>query len=459
MTLTLTLPLGEKIYTGRQVTFEAPCSSEGLTGLIVEGVTYDLVNALGTPLVSNSFDSGAMVSVIFNAEKLKAYVQNADTNAYLEGKFNDVGGSATSHINNKNNPHGVTAKQVGAATEEYAEGKANYAYRKVISMGEQLVINGNGYLKDSTNFYRLEFDSSKKNNSFGSFKNPTATGYGSWSDLMPIDPEKDYIFSVDATTKNGLGTLFSSFRYYDADGNELGYSGYKGAQADVPPVDSWATYTAILKASDRPEGTVQIAINWLVNHTSQDDYVWITNVSIVPINPYNVTASQVGLGNVPNVATNDQTPTYSDITTLATLTSGEKLSVAFQKIKLAITNLINHIGNKNNPHAVTASQVGAAASSHTHSKSEISDFPTSIAPTAHTHSKTEITDFPSSMTPSSHIHAASDIKAGTFADTGVIAKTGTDYTTYRIRNIAANTTDMTAKSSALTNGNIYFQYE
>lgn len=75
-------------------------------------------------------------------------------------------------------------------------------------------------------------------------------------------------------------------------------------------------------------------------------------------NPHLVTKSQVGLGNVPNVATNDQTPTYSDTTTLATLTSGEKLSVAFSKIKLAITNLINHIANKNNPHAVTKAQVG-----------------------------------------------------------------------------------------------------
>ena len=62
-------------------------------------------------------------------------------------------------------------------------------------------------------------------------------------------------------------------------------------------------------------------------------------------NPHKVTKSQVGLGNVPNVATNDQTPTYSDTTTLATLSSGEKLNVALQKIKCAITNLINHIGS------------------------------------------------------------------------------------------------------------------
>ena len=75
-------------------------------------------------------------------------------------------------------------------------------------------------------------------------------------------------------------------------------------------------------------------------------------------NPHSVTKSQVGLWNVPNVATNDQTPTYSDTTTLVTLSSGEKISIAFAKIKLAITTLIKHLVNKSNPHGVTKSQVG-----------------------------------------------------------------------------------------------------
>lgn len=71
------------------------------------------------------------------------------------------------------------------------------------------------------------------------------------------------------------------------------------------------------------------------------------------------TAEEVGLGNVPNVATNDQVPTYSEASTLATLISGEKLSVIFGKIKKAITELIAHIVNKSNPHEVTAEQIGA----------------------------------------------------------------------------------------------------
>ena len=76
-------------------------------------------------------------------------------------------------------------------------------------------------------------------------------------------------------------------------------------------------------------------------------------------NPHNVTAAQVGLGNVPNKATNDLQPTYTELSTLDKLTSGEKLSVAFSKIAYAIKVLIAHISNASNPHWVTASQTGA----------------------------------------------------------------------------------------------------
>lgn len=76
-------------------------------------------------------------------------------------------------------------------------------------------------------------------------------------------------------------------------------------------------------------------------------------------NPHNVTAAQVGLGNVPNKATNDLQPTYTEADTLSNLISGERLAVAFGKIAKAIADFISHIGNKSNPHGVTASQAGA----------------------------------------------------------------------------------------------------
>lgn len=63
-------------------------------------------------------------------------------------------------------------------------------------------------------------------------------------------------------------------------------------------------------------------------------------------NPHNVTKEQVGLGKVPNVTTNDQTPTFTEASKLEILSSGEKLSTAFGKIAKAIKDFISHIVTK-----------------------------------------------------------------------------------------------------------------
>lgn len=60
-------------------------------------------------------------------------------------------------------------------------------------------------------------------------------------------------------------------------------------------------------------------------------------------NPHEVSKEQVGLGNVPNVATNDQIPTYTPEATAVGLISGETLSTAFGKIAGAISSLIYHL--------------------------------------------------------------------------------------------------------------------
>ena len=75
-------------------------------------------------------------------------------------------------------------------------------------------------------------------------------------------------------------------------------------------------------------------------------------------NPHAVTKAQVGLGNVPNLATNDQTPTYTEAASLELLSSGEKLSTAFGKLARAVRSLSGHLLALDNPHGVTKSQVG-----------------------------------------------------------------------------------------------------
>lgn len=88
-------------------------------------------------------------------------------------------------------------------------------------------------------------------------------------------------------------------------------------------------------------------------------------------NPHKVTAEQVGLGNVPNAATNDLTPTYTEARALVGMKSGEKLSIAFGKIAKSVSSLIAHMENSENPHKVTADQVGAAKEFHKHSTNDL----------------------------------------------------------------------------------------
>ena len=138
----------------------------------------------------------------------------------------------------------------------------------------------------------------------------------------------------------------------------------------IPPVDERAvdiTYDGYVYIGD---ADVSAVLSESAIYATKDDFEkHIKDKN----NPHEVTKGQVGLSNVPNVTTNDQTPTYADTQVLETLSSGETLSVAFSKIKKAISALINHIGSKNNPHAVTAKQVGAAETKHTHSAGDIND--------------------------------------------------------------------------------------
>lgn len=85
-------------------------------------------------------------------------------------------------------------------------------------------------------------------------------------------------------------------------------------------------------------------------------------------------------------------------------------------------------------HTHTPASIGAAAASHTHT-------PSSIGAAA-----------------ASHSHPAGQITAG-ILPTGVLASGGTDYSASRLRNIKASTSDLSAGSSSLANGEIYLVYE
>lgn len=82
-------------------------------------------------------------------------------------------------------------------------------------------------------------------------------------------------------------------------------------------------------------------------------------------NPHNVTAAQVGLGNVVNKSPENMTVAFTAAGTRENISTGEKLSVMFGKLAKIITDVISHLTSTSNPHSVTASQVGLGNVSNT----------------------------------------------------------------------------------------------
>lgn len=92
------IDLEATVINGQALTFKSPADCTDITGLIIyypEGNTttsknFKFVDAHGVDVGSGTislFAANALVKVVLDTDSGKAYVQNADTNAYLEGKF------------------------------------------------------------------------------------------------------------------------------------------------------------------------------------------------------------------------------------------------------------------------------------------------------------------------------------------------------------------------------------
>ena len=90
--------LTETLLDGMDIKFQAPCSCSEVTGLIVyypaadESIAsqeFSFRDSHGNDLtgVGNLFSKGAYVKVIVDITNSLAYIQNADTNGYLEARL------------------------------------------------------------------------------------------------------------------------------------------------------------------------------------------------------------------------------------------------------------------------------------------------------------------------------------------------------------------------------------
>ena len=146
------IDLNHTPFAGEAIKFKAPCDAKDITGLTVYYVTdaneitskeFTLTDANGGDIgaVDNIFSTGAIVKVILDTDANNAFVQNPDTNTYLERRFEGKANKEHTHTadsikfengdtiaketevkvledrveNLENNGSGVTPESIGAA--------------------------------------------------------------------------------------------------------------------------------------------------------------------------------------------------------------------------------------------------------------------------------------------------------------------------------------------------------
>ena len=139
---------------GSEITFKAPCNASEVTGFTVyypntNGVkvsqSFLFKDAHGNNLadINNLFASGALVKVVLDVTNNDVYIQNADTNAYLEGKFTSLQQSLGNHSQAASTiTAGTFAGQVVANASGQTPGTMLVRNSKLVSAEETPTVNG-----------------------------------------------------------------------------------------------------------------------------------------------------------------------------------------------------------------------------------------------------------------------------------------------------------------------------
>lgn len=200
------------------------------------GETYDTLTgqqssylrALNSSIVSN-LDSVAKL----DSETKKNAKDIAETKTVASdavNKANKASEDATNAVSksseaienaNQAKTDAANASSKADAADNKAQDAKNTADKnksEIISMGEQLVINGNGLMGDNTNFSSLIFDASKSNGSAGSFTRTGSVNSSEFSDnFFPISPTLRYSFELDAISSKAKASMYSYLDFYDVD--------------------------------------------------------------------------------------------------------------------------------------------------------------------------------------------------------------------------------------------------
>lgn len=262
----------------------------------------------------------------------------------LNQEVDGLGTTITNHTSNVNNPHSVTKTQVGLGNVDNTSDT-----NKPISSATQTALN------------------SKINTSQKGVANGVAQLDN--NGIIPSSQLPSYVDDVLEYTSNSLFPVTGeSGKIYLNTTNNLSYRWTGSGYAEISPSIALGETSSTAYAGDKGKSTTD----------KTNGHIGNTN------NPHNVTKAQVGLSNVPNVTTNNQTPTYTVVSTNTSLTSGEILTTAFGKIAKAISSLISHLADTVS-HITSTERTNwnsASNNNHTHSNKTTLDNTTASYTTA-----------------------------------------------------------------------------
>lgn len=166
------------------------------------------------------------------------------------------------------------------------------------------------------------------------------------------------VYITDPDNENGTGTILFAYGYVTEE-----------EAAVIPAVSDYMfeTIENILVYVGATENVSAIISDSLVTASKSELRAHTDNNN----NPHNVTASQVGLGNVENKSINDQTPKISLYDDFDNIIDGMTMKeILGRLVTLAIVYSM-HEQDKDNPHGLTAASIGAAASKHWHNANDL----------------------------------------------------------------------------------------
>ena len=272
-----------------------------------------------------------------NTSDLDKPVSNAtqelvdNTKKELEDLITSNEGGLDNHIKDFNNPHQVTAEQVGLGNVDNTSDKdkpLSDAAKEAINEVKTLITSSgtdlSNHIKDYTNPHRVTAEQVGLGNVNNTSDLDKPISNATQKELDKLDAKIDKINTDQGTDLSAHLRDFSNPHKVTKD--QVGLGNVDNTADINKPVS-----TATQKAIDDAKAANNTALD---NHANRTD------------NPHKVTKDQVGLGNVDNTA---------DINKPVSVAQQNALDTLSNSLNTAINN---HVGNTNNPHQVTKEQVG-----------------------------------------------------------------------------------------------------